>query len=259
MGEANKDGIGAASRSMPPPPIPAQSSVTPADHAIKYANIDRQYGGVSQAQQAADFDKKVVVFDSKLTEILAEMKKKEQEQAQKSHTNDKPVPHSIANLHHLSDTHRSRPNVYASPYASAPEGCIVATAEQGGSTKYGKGPLSRVVEETDDLDGEEWVDVGKAGTKESTSVDGTLDTEWVRIEIERKKARSAAVEAGVGGPGGPAYHPHHHHRLITTSHPGVGVTGGLAESFYAGRSTDEKKKIEAEMERLGWYVGDDEE
>ena len=252
--EADKDKAEqAASRSMPPPPVPALSShqaVTSTDHEAKYAAFTRQYGAY-QAERAADFDKKAVTFDSKLTEVLAEIKEKEQQEQQKTLVNDKPLLQSIVDHRHLSDTQKSRPNVYATPYSYEvdPSGArVVPTMEQEGTTKYGKGLHSKVVEEEEGGSGlgdrEKWVEVQQNIRKDAgggaAAAGDPMDREWVRIEIERRRALS-------GG--------YHHHRLVTTGIPGVGVTGGLAESFFAGRSVAEKKKIEGEMKRMGWSFG----
>lgn len=233
MTEAKRDKAVQASRSMPPPPIPSQSSqptvtTTTTGYQPKYADYDRDYVSFMAAEQAADAANPNIVtaFCPKLNEVLAEMKKKE-EQQKSALISDKPIPQSIATLRYMSDTRKFRPNVYTSPYAHGYGSADGATVKEG-TTKYGNGLLSKVVEgdEGNELDGEEWVDLKQARPRSKEDEDATLESEYVRVEIDRKGKRQIDP-----------------------------VGGGLANRYYAARSVEEKQKIDREMKKMGWLRG----
>ena len=240
MKAANMDKAEQASRSKPPPPVPSQAShpaVTTVDQDSDYADYGRIYTAYKASQAAAGPDKRVVTFSPNVTKILAEMKKREEQK--KTLINDKPT------MRQLSNTYKSRPNVYASPYAHGYGSAGGATVKEG-TTTYGNGLLSKVVEgdEENDLDGEEWVDVKEARGKEAE--EATVESEYVRVEIDRKEQK-----AGIRG------HASVQHRRPTAAAAARGVggpAGGLADSYYSACLADEKKKIDEESKKMGWYL-----
>lgn len=302
----NTNKVQQASRSMPPPPLPTLAyhptvtpSATAADHQARFAAYDRQYRAY-QTAEAAEFDKKAAIFDSNLAAMIAEVEAKEEQQrvvAQKktpaSLINDKTVPPSIANLRYLADTHRYQPNVYTGPYpyGRTPSGVKITTAsDREGTSTYGNGLLSKVVEVDededantsqlddddgdDDDDGEEWVTVKKADGKEAKEKT-ELDAEYVHVEIgdkekqeknEKKKAITFATVAAGPGPGpGPA--AGRRRGPIGSAYVrgggggrarhalGTAGMGDLAKSFYESRSVEEQREIDKEARAMGWYVG----
>jgi hypothetical protein len=208
------------------------------------------YDQYKPAPHGTESKKKAVYFDTNLSQILTDMKRKESEQAQETLINDKPVPASIAMLRPLSDARKTRPNVYASPY------------------NYGVNVSG--VDITMDEDEEEWVEVKKpsgkgkdvatATTTTTTTValddEDVLDElEWVRVDIDRKKKKTVAFAPGapLRQPIGPT--PGAGAGFACAHGVGRGAGLGLAKAYYSARSTEERNLIDEEARKMGWYVG----
>jgi hypothetical protein len=243
--EANLDTAAQASRRMPPPPVPSQSSY-PArmgtsgellsnskwqGRDIDMDHEEAERAAPSPALAHAPGPKIVTAFYPKLNEVYAEMKKKEE--AQKATlVNDKPVPQSIATLGHMSKSRNSRPNIYGSPYSHS-YGSANGAAIKEGTTAYGAGFLSKVEEsdEENKLDDEDWLLVKKTPPRSKEAIEARLDSSYVHVGI---KQDTNAVQA--------------------KKHKIDPVGGGLANSYYAARSTDEQRKIDGEKRTMGWLL-----
>ena len=121
-----------------------------------------------------------------------------------------------------------------------------------GTTKYGNGLISRIVNEDNNLDGDEWVHVKKTHLRSKEGAEGTMESEYVKVVIERPdKGKGTSKGKGKG---------------MTASSTDLaaafahGVAGGeLSAGFYASRTVEEKKKIDEEIRKMGWRLdaGDD--
>lgn len=242
---ANKDKAEQASRSMPPPPVPSQipqQTVTFAtDNHPKYTDQDGDYVQYTESENKA-----LPTYGAKLTSVLSDIMKQNGEQGKMTTLiNDKPVPASIAALRHMSNTHKSRPNIYASPYGYG-SGDGVTTKE--GITKHGSGLTSRVMDEDNNLDGDEWVYVKKTYLRSKEGEEGTMESEYVNLVIEhpdkdKGKARGWTASST--------------NRAAASARGAVG--GALSAGFYDSRTAEEKKLINEEMRKMGWEpeAGDD--
>jgi hypothetical protein len=245
-----------ASRAMPPPPVPAPQSSHAHLAVTSTGDVSptKPYyssGYDDTAVHTTVSNKKAVYFNTDLTQILADMKQKESEQAQKTLINDKPVPASIAMLRPLSDAKRTRPNVYASPY------------------HYGVNVSG--VDVTTTAEDDEWVEVQKPSGKgkdvapaaTTTTVaakdEDVLDeSEWVLVDVDHSKKKRVAF-----APRAPVRQP-----IAPTAGAGAGFARargvgrgagpGLAKSYYSARSAEEKNLIDEEARKMGWYVGNEE-
>jgi hypothetical protein len=245
MAEANRDKAVQASRSMPPPPVPSQSShpaaimtsgqlLSTSKWQDRYLNMDyEEEESPAPALAPAPGPKIVTAFYPKMDEVYADMKKKEKAQ-KPTLINDKPVPQSIATLGHMSKGRNSRPNIYGSPYSHGYGSANGATIKEG-TTTYGRGLLKvDEVDEDNALDDEEWLQVDQTPPNSKEDKDASLDSDFVHVDIKRD-TKAVQVKKNKIDP----------------------VGGGLANSYYAARSTDEQKKIDGEKKSMGWmWVSD---
>jgi hypothetical protein len=232
LAEANRDKEVQASRSMPPPPIPSQSShpadTTATGYQPKSPDHDRHYVDYMAAQRAAPAPgpKIVTAFYPKLNEVYSDMKKKEEAQKAATLNNNKPVPQSIAILRHMSNSRNSRPNIYNSPYSHGHGSADGATIKEGITTNIDEGD-----KQENDLDDEEWLHVKQAPSRSKEDDEARLDSGYIRVEIERDaKAKEKKNKIDP-------------------------VAGGLANSYYVARSEVEQRKIDGEKKKLGWFLG----
>jgi len=194
--------------------------------------MDMDYEEAEPAAPAPTPGPKIVTaFYPKLDEVYADMKRKEESQ-KATLINDKPVPQSIATLRHMSKSRNSRPNTYGSPYSHGYGSANGATIKEG-TTTCGRGLFTKVDEgdEENQLDDEEWLQVDQTPPPSKEDDEARLDSSYVHVGIDRD-AKAGRTKKNKIDP----------------------VGGGLANSYYAGRSTDEQKKIDGEKRVMGWML-----
>lgn len=266
INEANKGKAVEAARSMPPPPVPTTSSysypnftgpvTTPVDQLTTSTDVDTNLDGNARLDSQPNFaghqtgvsGKRALRVSNETPQHAYEAMKRSLE-GQHQLKNDKPVPESIAALGYVAETHKSRPNTYKSPFAEYLTGSIrhpARSAPKEGTTRYGSGLLSKIVEE-DDInkdtkldDGEAWVDVkNDLGNKDHPNDDNA----WVKLDKE--KSKNTGRRSYFTSP------------TLAEASAAAEKGKGLAQDYYNKRSKEEQDKIDEEMINMGWLNSGD--
>ncbi len=247
-----------ATRAMPPPPVPSQSSQPPVSAIatgpmVDYDQLDPNYEAFSARQEALlarqrqlqrkDLVKKSVHFNDDLTKALAEAQ--EDRVSPRTLINDKPVPQSIAMLGHNKKVHTSRPNVYQSSYNVAGRllhrvtsslASTTSAADQEGMTVYDNGIKTQPVD-----DQGEWIDIEQLDEKDEVA---EAEKQYVKVDHPGLggKHRGSSGVAAVG-------HGRGRDRRSAAAAAAPGGFG-LAEDYYVGRTAEQKKRIDPERDGL---------